>query len=253
MNIFITNDDGIESVGLKCLVKAFSKLGDVYVVAPNGERSSNSHHLTCFGKVKIEERQVECAKKAYALWGTPADCTYLGLDFLYKDKIDLVVSGINRGLNVSTDIVYSGTVAAAREAFIHSIPAIAVSLESGSLNNFEVAGEYATMIAEKYLKDVDKTKYFLNINVPDIDRDDIKGILVCDRIAKLHYDNNLSMINEDGTNYIKINDVVVTVDYDSEDLRVDYTAVEKGYVAVSPLYNDHFDRSYMDYVANYLK
>ena len=103
MNIFITNDDGIESTGLKCLVKAFSKLGDVYVVAPNGERSSNSHHLTCFGKVKIEERQVEGAKNAYALWGTPADCTYLGLDFLYKDKIDLVVSGINRGLNVSTD------------------------------------------------------------------------------------------------------------------------------------------------------
>ena len=121
MNILISNDDGINSAGINSLAKAFSRLGNVYVVAPEGERSSNSHHLTCVGKVKIEKRDLENAVEAYALWGTPADCVYLGLDFLFKDRIDLVVSGINIGLNVSTDIVYSGTIAAARARIIASI------------------------------------------------------------------------------------------------------------------------------------
>ncbi|MBO7698294.1 MAG: 5'/3'-nucleotidase SurE [Erysipelotrichaceae bacterium] len=252
MNILISNDDGINSQGLKSIVKAFSRIGDVYVVAPEGERSSNSHHLTCVGKVKIEKRQVQGAKEAYALWGTPADCAYLGLDFLFKDKIDILVSGINVGLNVSTDIVYSGTIAAAREAFIHNVPSIAVSIDYDENVNYDLAADYAVKIAEKYLKDEKKHDYFLNINVPDLPKEEIKGIRVCDKVAIIHYDNNLSMIKENGENFIKLNDVVIDVNYDPEDLSVDYSAVKKGYVAVSPLYNDHFSREYMKHVEKIL-
>ena len=191
MNILISNDDGINSAGIKSLAKAFSRLGNVYVVAPEGERSSNSHHLTCVGKVKIEKRDLENAAEAYALWGTPADCVYLGLDFLFKDRIDLVVSGINIGLNVSTDIVYSGTIAAAREAYIHRIPSVAVSIDYGKDVDFDTAGEYALMIAQKYLQDEKRNDYFLNINVPNLKMAEVKGIRVCKNMAVLHYDNNV--------------------------------------------------------------
>ena len=248
MNILITNDDGISSKGLISLVKAFSKIADVYVVAPEGERSSNSHHLTCFGQVKIEKRDVEYATDAYALWGTPADCVYLGVDFLFKDKIDMVVSGINKGLNVSTDIIYSGTIAAAREAYIHKLPALAVSLESDSIGSFDIAADYAVMIARKYYEDEKNTDYFLNLNVPDLKKEDIRGIKICDRVAVLHYDNNLSLFNENGSDYIRINDVTVTTDYDPDDMRVDYSAIKKGYVSLPPLYNDHFDRAYLKHI-----
>ena len=252
MNILISNDDGINSAGLKSLVKAFSKIGNVYVVAPEGERSSNSHHLTCVGKVKIEKRELENAAEAYALWGTPADCIYLGLDFLFKDKIDLVVSGINIGLNVSTDIVYSGTIAAAREAYIHRIPSIAVSIDYGKDHLFDTAADYAVMIAKKYLNDEKKLGYFLNINVPNLKKEKIKGIKVCDHMAVLHYDNKLSMVEEDGIKYIKLNDVEIEVTNDPNDLREDYTAVLNGYVAVTPLYNDHFNYEYMKHVEKML-
>ena len=221
MNILISNDDGINSAGIKSLAKAFSRLGNVYVVAPEGERSSNSHHLTCVGKVKIEKRDLENAAEAYALWGTPADCVYLGLDFLFKDRIDLMVSGINIGLNVSTDIVYSGTIAAAREAYIHRIPSVAVSIDYGKDVDFDTAGEYALMIAQKYLQDEKRNDYFLNINVPNLKMAEVKGIRVCKNMAVLHYDNNLSMINEEGISYIRINDVIVSVDYDPEDPEQD--------------------------------
>ena len=252
MNILISNDDGINSAGIKSLAKAFSRLGNVYVVAPEGERSSNSHHLTCVGKVKIEKRDLENVAEAYALWGTPADCVYLGLDFLFKDRIDLVVSGINIGLNVSTDIVYSGTIAAAREAYIHRIPSVAVSIDYGKDVDFDTAGEYALMIAQKYLQDEKRNDYFLNINVPNLKMAEVKGIRVCKNMAVLHYDNNLSMINEEGISYIRINDVIVSVDYDPEDLECDYSVVKKGYVAVSPLYNYHIHQEYLKHVEKML-
>ena len=83
MNILITNDDGIDFKGLRTLVEEFSGIGDVYVVAPQGECSSNSHHMTIKGKIRYEEREVKGAKKAYALWGTPADCTHMALYYFF--------------------------------------------------------------------------------------------------------------------------------------------------------------------------
>ena len=99
MNILVSNDDGINSKALRTLVKILSEIGDVYVVAPDSERSANSHHFTMAGRMRIEEKQVDGAKKAYALWGTPCDCIHAGLQFIIREKIDLVVSGINKGWN----------------------------------------------------------------------------------------------------------------------------------------------------------
>ncbi|MBQ2139139.1 MAG: 5'/3'-nucleotidase SurE [Erysipelotrichaceae bacterium] len=245
MNILITNDDGIDFKGLRQLVKTFSELGDVYVVAPNDERSSNSHHLTVKGKVRYEKRDVPYAKKAYALWGTPADCVHMALFFLIGEKIDLVVSGINKGANVSTDIIYSGTIAAAREAFIYHVPAIALSLNSFVSDRFETAARYGLMIAKKYLESERKTEYFLNINVPDLEAKDVKGILLCDRVGMMVYHDLYSGVEEDGVSYIAIGHSKITFEGDENDLRIDNVAIENGYVAVSPLGNDHIDYDHM--------
>ncbi len=238
IRVLITNDDGIESNGLQALVEEFSRIGDVYVVAPEGERSSNSHHLKLRGKVRIEERKLKGALKAYALWGTPADCVHLSLRFLFKDQIDLVVSGINRGLNVSSDLIYSGTAAAAREAYIQGIPSVAVSLQFSLDNDFRTAARYARILGMKYLENK-KKDYYLNINVPDLKDEDIKGVLVCDRLTRITYSENITMGSEDGENFINIVSSHMKPNEDTEDLRIDRNAVGMGYVAISPLGNIH--------------
>ena len=240
MNILIANDDGIEHVGLLTLVKEFAKVGDVYVVAPHDECSSNSHHLSIRGKIRFEERQVPYAKKAYALWGTPADCVLFGLEVLVKDKIDLVVSGINNGANVSTDIIYSGTIGAARQAFLGDVPSLALSLEYGKDMKYEVCARYGVKIALKYMESDNKNDYFLNVNVPNLSEDQIKGIRVCHRSGNIAYNDSYTVINENGRNYITI--AHSDLSYDPiGDMDVDYNAMREGYVVLSPLKNDHID------------
>lgn len=246
MNILITNDDGIDFKGLRDLIDVFSQLGDVYVVAPDKERSSNSHCLTVSGDVRIEERIIPNTRKAYAVWGTPADCVYLGLFLLFKDEIDLVVSGVNKGLNASTDIIYSGTIAAAREAFINNIPSLAVSIDSFVTDDFSLAAKWALKLARIYLKDENRRNYFLNINVPDLPEDKIRGVKVTDRQCRVHYDNALSIEEVNGQHFIRVNDCVITVDTDLEDLRIDYSAVKAAYVSVSLMDNDHFNHAYTE-------
>ena len=249
----MTNDDGINAPGLKALVDAFSKIGEVYVAAPEGQCSSNSHHLTIKGKIRYEEREVDGAKKAYAIWGTPADCAHLGLLFLFKDQIDLVVSGINAGANASTDIIYSGTVAAAREAFIFHTPGMAVSLDSFKAEDYSLAAEYAVRIAEAYMSEENKTDYFLNVNVPNLKKEEIKGIRVCDLSGHKIYQDTYSFVKEDGIDYIEIGIPSILYHGPKDDLRIDAVAVEQGYVAVSALGNEHIDMSHAQDVAKIIE
>ena len=142
MNILIANDDGIESEGLRVLVDALRDEYDVYVAAPISQRSAFSHSVTYFYKENgAEKREIAGTKGAYAIDGTPADCTYYGINGLFGVKMDLVVSGINVGRNLASDVIYSGTVAAAGEALIHHIPGIAVSLCSYTGGDFKPAAE----------------------------------------------------------------------------------------------------------------
>ena len=253
MNILISNDDGIDYEGLRVLVKAMSSIGDVYVVAPNRERSSSSHNITIRGSLRYEERDVPCAKKAYALWGTPVDCVHMALHFLIEEKIDLVLSGINKGANVSTDIIYSGTVAAAREAFIYHVPSIAVSVDSFTPYDHNIAAGYAKDIALSYMKDENRQDYFLNLNVPDLKREEIKGISVCDRMGRMEYHDLYAHEKINGKDHIVILGSSPEYVGDKEDIRIDRVALLKGYVALSPLYNDHVDRDRMKDVERIVK
>ena len=243
MNVLIVNDDGINAKGIIELVKVFSEISDVYVVAPNSQRSSNSHHLTIKGKIRYEQMKLPKAKKAFALWGTPADCVHIGVSCLIKEKIDLVVSGINKGMNASTDIIYSGTIAAAREAYLMGYPAMAVSLDSFTSNKYEVAAKYAKMIALKYIKMKDNTDYFLNINVPLLKEDEIKGIKICDEVGHVNYNDSYERKTINDKKYVVIKGGG-PVYRNNERLSIDLCAVKSGYVSVSALHNEHISRKY---------
>src|SRR3990167_7208250 len=135
-NILVTNDDGILSPGIQALAESLKRLGKVTVVAPSQERSTTGHSLTLHKPIRLEQLK----PGYYAINGTPADCVYLAIKKLFRNKtLDLVVSGINRGPNLGNDIHYSGTVAAAREATFLKIPSMAISLDisrQGEWNGF---------------------------------------------------------------------------------------------------------------------
>lgn len=248
MNILISNDDGINSKALKTLVKELSDLGTIYVVAPDSERSANSHHFTISGRMRIEEKELEGAKKAYALWGTPSDCIHCGLQFIIKEKIDLVVSGINKGWNTTCDAVYSGTVAAAREGFIMGVKSIALSLNNFEDRDYTEAAKIAKKVVIKYLDDQNSSEYFLNVNIPDVPSGEIKGVKVCDKIGKIGYNENYSYEEEFGVTYVKIGKTELSLDYDHNDLNIDNVAVDSGYITVVPLFNDQINHKYIDYI-----
>lgn len=247
MNILVSNDDGINANGLRELVKELSRLGDVYVVAPDSERSANSHHFTLSGRLKIEEREIEGAKKAYALWGTPSDCVHAGILYLIEN-VDLVVSGINQGWNVSSDLIYSGTVAAARQAFMENIPSIAFSFNSYTKKDFRLPARLAKIITEKYIREPHNRDYFLNVNFPDLPLEEIKGMKACGTYGKIFYDEHYEIESEDGVDYLRIHGADMRYDFDTTDMDIDINALEAGYITITPLYNNHINHDFLNEV-----
>ncbi|HLD74695.1 MAG TPA: 5'/3'-nucleotidase SurE, partial [Bdellovibrionota bacterium] len=179
MRILVSNDDGILSRGIHVLAEALKDMGEVTVVAPSQERSTNSHSLTLHKPLRITKMK----PGHYHVNGTPADCVYLALKKIMKDELpDIVVSGINRGANLGYDVHYSGTVAAAREAAIVHIPSLAISLSTKQKEvdamNFESAAQHAKTIVKLMQKKELPKGVFLNMNVPDRPHAEIKGIKV---------------------------------------------------------------------------
>jgi 5'-nucleotidase len=155
--ILITNDDGIDAPGLEALAKALSRVGRLTVVAPDRERSAASHGITVFEPLVYHQ----VGDRRFAVQGTPADCVITAVQIM-DEPPNLVVSGVNRGLNVGHDIFYSGTVAAATEAILHGIPAIAVSAHS----DFKAAADVAAQLAYRVLKEGLPPDVLLNVNHP---------------------------------------------------------------------------------------
>ena len=156
--ILITNDDGIDAPGLEALAQALSRVGRLTVVAPDRERSAASHGITVFEPVVYHQ----VGDRRFAVQGTPADCVIMAVLRIMRVRPSLVVSGVNRGLNVGHDIFYSGTVAAATEAVLQGIPAIAVSAHS----DFKAAAEVAARLAARVLREGLPPDVLLNVNHP---------------------------------------------------------------------------------------
>ena len=184
MNVLISNDDGIEAPGLKTLAKAFSKLHDVTVVAPDREQSATSHSLTLQRPLRVKKIN----SRFYSIDGTPTDCINLAVNGILKKKPDLVISGINHGANLGDDITYSGTVSAAIEGTILGIPSIAISVAGRDNLNFETATEFTLYLSEIVFKNGLPPDTLLNVNVPNLPRKKIKGVLITHQGKRIYDD-----------------------------------------------------------------
>ena len=173
MRILLSNDDGIEARGLAALKDALAPLGEVWVVAPASEQSAKSHSLTMHRPLRIRQRG-ECS---FSVDGTPADAVYVALHHVLPAPPDVVVSGINRGANMGFDVHYSGTVAAAREAALQGLPAIAVSAHiEGGPPRYDTAAHVARRVTERLLVEGSPPGIVWNVNVPPCAPDALRGL-----------------------------------------------------------------------------
>ncbi len=234
MEILLTNDDGILATGILSLKRELSKIGKVYVVAPDGERSSISHAITLNHPLRINEVFFGDEFLGYSTTGTPVDCVILALKGLLKEKrIDYIVSGINHGANLGEDVIYSGTVSAAFEGCLFGIPAYAFSKQI--LHNelpFEDAAYLAKGVIVFFSRILKKSKYILNINFPDIPLNKIKGIQIT-RLGKRIYNDRLEERKDPrGRSYYWIGGESPSGKLEE---GTDIFAISEGFVSVTPL------------------
>jgi 5'-nucleotidase len=176
MQVLLTNDDGIHAPGLWALQRAFSARHQVTVVAPDRERSAVSHGITLHQPIRFEKIRVNGGPPGFAVNGTPADCVKLGLAELLDTPPELVVSGINPGANVGVNVNYSGTVAAAKEAAMAGIPAMAVSIIAPGDRHVDAVARFAESLARRVMAWGLPGGTFLNVNFPDLPMDEIRGV-----------------------------------------------------------------------------
>jgi len=228
--ILLTNDDGIHSAGLQALADQLQSLGRVAVVAPDRERSAIGHALTLHAPLRAEE----IAPQRWAVSGTPTDAVSLGLQALLLEKPDLVISGINKGGNMGDDLTYSGTVAAAMEATLMGVPAMAISLagQSFKYDDFVVAAKVACQLATLVLEHGLPADTFINVNVPDSKP---LGIRLTRQGKRIYEDAVVQNRDPRGRSYYWIGAGALGF----QDLQgTDFHAVHNGYVSVTPLHLD---------------
>ena len=177
MKILVSNDDGIAATGLWALAEALQSAGEVVVVAPDREQSGVAASVTLHQPLRVRPvRPIVPGIETYAVEGTPADSIIIALRMLLKDKIDLVVAGINEGSNLGTDVLISGTVGAAFIAYFYGIPSIALSVASFDNLQFDAACRLAVTLARQLEDGKLPRKFLLNVNLPNLPVDRIKGI-----------------------------------------------------------------------------
>ena len=243
MRILVSNDDGIDAPGLRTLAKVLGEKHEVYVFAPNGERSSLSHSVTYWRlDNKAYKREVEGALAAWAIDGTPADCVYYGITTFMEKKPDLVITGINRGENLSTDCLYSGTVGAAAEGTVMGIPAIAVSYCGKADEDYETSAYIAEALIPYLMAEEECRKILLNVNVPAVARKDIKGIRITSFEGMKDYVKKIECVDlDDGSIVLHCPRQDCGLTGERRTLDGDITAVRCGYVSVTPLGLDMVD------------
>lgn len=245
MNILVANDDGIQASGIRALVKALSQVADIYVCAPHTQRSAAGHGITVGKPIEVEPVEFEYAKKAYSITGTPADCVKIGTKILGKQdiRIDMVFSGINLGGNLGTDTLYSGTVSAAIEGSLCGIPSAAVSVNSHEATHFELACELALGVC---INGFDKmsAKTVLNINTPDLPKEEIKGVKYTRLGAREYKESFRPQTGENGkTQYWYTGEPVI---YEGLPDDIDVISMQDGYASITPLQYDMTDYTLVD-------
>ena len=233
MKILISNDDGILAPGIRALVKAFAAAGhEVIVVAPDGQRSAASHSLTMTMPLIPRRMDVEGAAIAYAVNGTPVDCVKLGLHNLCPD-VQYVVSGINHGYNLGTDVLYSGTVGAAMEGALNGVPAMAVSLAPEREDTYDLAAQMAVRMFDFACAHPLPEDMVLNLNYPGVDC--AKGVRAVPLKATRYIDTYIERENDRVGRYYWLSG---GIDDNQEPGDDDFTWLKQGYATVTAVMAD---------------
>ncbi len=240
IKILVCNDDGVNSQGLIELSDALREIGDVYVVAPDRDQSTSSHSLSLNRPLRIEQ----VSQFTYSVDGTPTDCINLAVNGIFKSlNLDLVVSGINLGENLCEDITYSGTVSAAMEGTLLRIPSIALSLVAKADFHFDTAKKYAVRLARKVLRIKLPEGVLLNVNIPNLPIEEIKGVSVTRQGKRVYGEEIVEKVDPRGKKYYWIGgNELGYIDIKGSDIL----AVKDGYVSITPM---KLDLTYYNYLS----
>ncbi|SES69224.1 5'-nucleotidase /3'-nucleotidase /exopolyphosphatase [Natronincola peptidivorans] len=237
MRILVTNDDGIFAEGIYDLAKALQDIGEVIVAAPNSERSATGHAITIHHPLRVDKvRFFDTTIEAYSISGTPADCVKLAVEALLKDRRpDIVISGINNGPNLGTDVIYSGTVSAAVEAAIMDIDSIAISMGSTNITQYTDAANFVCRIAKEIIHNNDIKDTIININYPTCPKEEVKGVKVTTLGVRKYENTFIERKDPRGNSYYWTSGNVVDMEQNQDS---DILALQNGYISITPI---HFD------------
>lgn len=248
MRILVSNDDGIHANGIKVLVEALGKEHEVYVVAPDRERSASGHSLTMQTPLRVEEVELmDGAKKCWATTGTPGDCVKLAISAILPEekKPELVISGINHGPNLGGDILYSGTVSCAMEGALMGIPSVAISLASleHDRENFRVSADFMVKLLKKLENYKIPDKTVLNINIPGLAKSDIIDAVATELGGRMYTDCYDKRIDPRGKVYYWLAGELVT---ETDDSSTDIAAIRNNKISITPITYDMTRRGYLE-------
>src|SRR5258706_14348787 len=234
--ILITNDDGVSAPGIAALIEAVKDLGKIVVVAPDKPQSGMGHAITIGQPLRLHKLNVIDDVETWSCTGTPVDCVKLAVDKVLHRKPDLCLSGINHGANHSINVIYSGTMSAAVEAAIESIPSIGFSFLDPSIEaDFSGAKIYARLIVEKMLATKLDKHTVLNVNIPDVPAEHIKGIKICRQAYAKYVEDFIERHDPHGRRYYWLTGEFVNFDKGKD---TDVWALDNNYVSVVPVQFD---------------
>jgi len=245
--ILLTNDDGIESEGIKTLYNILreDKRFVISIVAPDRERSAVGHAITVFRPISVRKVYREGSLFGYAVDGTPADCVKIAVKSILDRKPDLLISGINRGANLGENIIYSGTVSAATEGTAYGVASIAVSVDNLIDPDYRYAADFTGKMAGRIMENGGLPQgTLLNINVPDVPGKKIKGVKVTMQGGAKFKDNFIKRIDPRGRDYYWMDGEFIG---SVKDIKFDYGAVKNNYVSITPIHYDMTDYNKLDY------
>src|SRR3990167_396332 len=232
MIILISNDDGIYSPGLRALYDSLVGLGEIYVLAPDRNRSAASHSVTLYSPLRVKEVEDHW----YMVDGTPSDCINLGVNGILRDKKpNLIAVGINEGGNLGDDITYSGTVMAAIEGNLLGIPSIAVSLVTRNNFQFQVAAAFRQKLCQYILEKGLPLNTILNVNVPNVAREEMKGVLITRQGKRRYSGAVIEKVDPRGQKYYWLGG---GEDGWYGEEGTDFHAINTGNISISPLHID---------------
>ena len=234
--ILITNDDGVMAPGILNLVEAVKDLGKVVVVAPDKPQSGMGHAITIGLPLRLHPVTIFEDVEAWQCSGTPVDCVKLAVDKVLRRKPDICLSGINHGANHSINVIYSGTMSAAVEAAIESIPSAGFSLLDHSVEaDFTGARKYARLIVQQMLKTKMDRHTVLNVNIPAVPSELIKGVRICKQAYAKYEEDFVERSDPNGKKYFWLTGEFVNFDKGRDS---DVWALEHNYVSVVPVQFD---------------